>query len=246
VTERPILFSAPMVRAILLGKKTQTRRVVDLSGRRVSHRCATDCSGVLPEAVFPDRGFSASGWEYLHLPCKDGAAQRVRCPQGPPGECLWVRETFQLESNFNIDGPEVYPPPFSDGRPIKWEDTGDLAGRVWWQPHYRATDPDPELSCERDDCSNDGPHGHWSPSIYMPRWASRITLEVTAVRVQRLQEITEDDARAEGVPVRSYEDGRGVETSREGFRAFWDSINGKRAPWSSNPWVWAISFRRVI
>jgi hypothetical protein len=109
-------------------------------------------------------------------------------PRVFPGDRLWVREAFQVESNFNMDGPKVYPPPFSDGRP---------------------------------------------------------TLKVTAVRVQRLQEIPEADARAEGVPVRRYEDGRGVETSADGFRALWDSINGKRASWDSNPWVWVLEFRRV-
>jgi hypothetical protein len=82
--------------------------------------------------------------------------------------------------------------------------------------------------------------GHWCPSIHMPRWASRLNLEVEAVRVERLQAITEEDARAEGATPRCPE-----ETARDAFMALWDRINGKRAPWSANPWVWVVTFGRV-
>jgi hypothetical protein len=94
----------------------------------------------------------------------------------------------------------------------------------------------------------------WRPSIFMPRWASRITLEVTEVRVQRLQEVTEDDALAEGVePLKHIAPDQplltggtaGEQPHRLAFSVLWDSINGERASWVSNPWVWAVSFRRL-
>lgn len=213
--EKGILFSAPMVRAILDGRKTQTRRLV-----REQDLCVDD-----GEAFFPP---------YLTgepEPCN------VPCPYGPVGRRLWVRETWRV-------------------------DTGNEGTSCVM---YRA-DANP---------STDG--YKWNPSLLMPRWASRITLEVVSVRVERLQDITEEDAKAEGVePYESSgsyavlcKDGRfyncyaepeaddedvhawvktPVEvlfTAKQQFARLWDDINGKRAPWSSNPWVWRIEFRRV-
>jgi hypothetical protein len=185
VKERGIIFSAPMVRALLEGRKTQTRRVIPDGGR---------CLDLDDDAE--DRYHAGTWGEEKY---------------GHPGERLWVRETWAPD------------PVYEDERRVC----------------YRATAADE--SCIR-----------WKPSIFMPRWASRITLEVTEVRVQRLQDISEEDARAEGVaegriPADGQDDGRCVlhPTRRRAFEVGWDSINGDRAPWASNPWVWAISFRRL-
>ena len=191
--ERPIIFSAPMILAVLENRKTQTRRV---------------CT---PTAFYS-------------------------CPYGDLGNKLWVRETFTLQCDVNGDSP-----PFTDGRPVKY--ISDSDGDHWLQPHYRATDSEPALSCERPNCKrSDDPHCHWRPSIFMPRWASRITLEITDVRVQRVQEITEGDAVAEGVQVPVVRESSGY---RGRYAVLWDRINAKRGfPWESNPWVWALTFSR--
>jgi hypothetical protein len=178
VKERPILFSGPMVRAILDGQKTQTRRIVK------------------PQP-------SIEGQE-PHL---------VRCPYGVPGDRLWVRETWGEGGMTKPGDPASYA--------ADWPDAGAIR--------------------------------KWRPSIHMPRWASRIDLEVTAVRVERLQAITEEDARAEGAAHRIARGGD-LSGALEGetpiqhvahFRDLWDSINGERTPWASNPWVWVVSFKRV-
>ena len=108
---------------------------------------------------------------------------------------------------------------------------------MWVQPHYRATDPTPELAYEDTDGE---PTVRWKPSLHMPRWASRITLEITDVRVERVQEITEKEAKAEGVlPC----DGM---TAVYWFSEAWDSLYAKKGlGWNDNPWVWVITFRRV-
>jgi hypothetical protein len=185
VKERPILFSGPMVRAILDGRKTQTRRIVrGTIGER--------------DGVAVLEGQTIEG----------NPAVLGQCQYGRPGDRLWVRET--------------------------WSQPG---GRL----HYRADEVD---------------HGEvhvWVPSIHMPRRYSRLSLEITEVRVQRLQEISEADARAEGAPVGEKlpgtVNGEPAEVMaldpRLAFLWLWDSINGKRAPWSSNPWVWALTFKRV-
>jgi hypothetical protein len=236
--ERPILFSAPMVRAIIAGKKTVTRRVVKPQPKgepaplcEWSRGVARTC-GALPSRdeldahsarlegrVFP---FRQPGMPGLSSP---------RCPYGAPGDTLWVRETWCREAD-----------------PV----TSKLTGRLL----YRATD-----ECEFLDDGDGAPalnkdgtfRSPWCPSIHMPRCASRLTLRVTGVRVERLQEISEEDARAEGVQPVHIEVtgcpegvcGGGALTAREQFGGLWDSINGKRAPWASNPWVWCVSFERI-
>ena len=229
--ERPILFKGEMVRAIQAGHKTQTRRLVTK---------ATSLAGV-PwgwldfEDAFADPGIGSGAYLktiYRHPedPPDDATRDRVRC-RIAVGDRLWVRETHQIESNRGA----VYEhdPPFSDGRPVKWTDSDDW-GRYWSQCHYRATEPthdliDPAAGGEPGDLG-------WRPSIFMPRWACRILLVVKAVRVERLQEISEGDALAEGVAP-DYST-----TPREAFAALWESINAKRAPWSSDPWLWVVEF----
>lgn len=222
VRERPILFSAPMVRAILEGRKTQTRRIA-CSARGELLRF-NDRVAVFGDSI-PD----------------DPVPVERRNRYGAPGERLWVKETFQIESNRGIDDSTAYPPRFNDGRPVRWHD-GVAEGRWWQQPHYRATEAEHDLVDyeEEDDDGNDKPLG-WKPSIFMPRWASRIDLEITGVRVERLQDISEDDAHAEGVPdIRE-----SASCARLRFSFPWDTINGERASWAANPWVWVIEFKRV-
>jgi hypothetical protein len=197
--ERPILFSGPMVRAILAGAKTQTRRVV-----KPQYASCSVTWGCKAGSGF---GFFFGGHDDL-----------VKCPYGQPGDRLWVRET----------GWE---------RPIRT--ARDLReGADTWEKYYYDADG-----------LSEGDHEQFKawgfkrrPSIYMPRWASRITLEVTGVRVERLQDIGEQDAKAEGVNTKSRGDGTILPSYL--FQSLWDSINAKRAPWASNPWVWVISFER--
>lgn len=188
MTDRPILFSAPMVRAILAGTKTQTRRVI---------------------TKFPWK-FDGDNFmrEFAHHDC----------PMGHPGDRLWVRETWAETINVNDMSP--WP-----DRPHRFfEESGSAV-------IYRA---DGEWEWLDDDGSIDEGHSSWKPSIFMPRWASRITLEITKVRVQRLQEISEEDAKAEGC------------SHVESFSNLWDSLNAKRGhSWESNPWVWVIEFRII-
>jgi hypothetical protein len=269
VRERAFNAQPWEVRAFLAGQKTQIRRPVKLpSFDRVTHIVLSEGAVDLWDAK-DDRGATPAARMVWHS---------ILCPFGVPGDRLWVRETFQLETNQGFG--DDYEPPFRDGRPIEWWDGGE-GERYWWQPHYRATDPEPELCCERNDCSNEDPHGHWTSSTQMPRWASRLTLEVTDVRVQRLAEISKADAIAEGATRREWAKapagwsacGWSVDWSRVGtlsryaggihkrgheqplterdiclgspqmaFASEWERANGKRAPWDSNPFVWAVSF----
>lgn len=200
VREKPILFSGPMVRAILAGQKTQTRRVVK------------------PQPINFD-GIDA--WEY-----------------GPyrAGQCLWVRETFAIETNYNCDfvlndGPNK---PLG---PVRWQENDE---QRWYEcPRYRASEPDCELVT--DDQDLDDYRMRWRPSIFMPRWASRLILEVVDVRVERVQQISDAEVLSEGFTEGDARD------RRCRFVETWNRLNGGRRgyPWGNNPWIWVVSFRRV-
>lgn len=202
--ERPIIFSAPMVRAILAGAKTQTRRVVK--------RYSADCIGWFDDGdgLWAQRFIDpSSGSPYLK-------SWRDRCPHGLPGNRLWVRETWGALPHM-------------------------LDGFQRESLRYRA---DGEYQNE---------HGtwRWRPSIHMPRWASRITLEVTGVRVERLQDISAADAIAEGIEAEGDEwrdylmpHTQCCLTPRSSYRTLWESIHGPGS-WDANPWVWVIEFRRI-
>ena len=186
--ERPILFSAPMVRALLAGTKTQTRRIVK----------ARDLE-----------------WMHVHQGLRE-PDNAERCPYGQPGDRLWVREAFRGCRAYEVQG---YPPKDWGNKPIWFEADGAPPGR-----------PDQWASRSR-------------PSIHMPRWASRITLEVTRVRVERLRACNEVDAIAEGAPWAAC--GAPQEGSHKaGFAQLWEQING-HGSWEANPWVWVIEFRRL-
>lgn len=219
MSERPILFSTPMVSAILDGRKTQTRRLV----KNETGACS-ECFGSDIQAVPHNEGDGGMGVfgddPYLRVAyCEhnERGGGRIRCHLGVVGDRLWVRETWA------------------------WL-TGNGRRTV-----YRA-DADPPMGLNGERVSS----MKWAPSIHMPRRLSRITLKVTRVRVERLQDISEQDARAEGVDAINVgiesingEPARGVVFDpRMKFGALWDSINRARRPWDSNPWVWAIDFER--
>ena len=218
---RPILFSAPMVRAILNGSKTQTRRIVKPQPDETSgfSQGPIKCQWYHPTKI--DRhGEAYPGEKVFGFANEDNGWP---CPYGVPGERLWVRETFarihpallsHLDPEEDNGGNNGWSTVFrADGIPFNWKDYGVK----------------------------------WTPSIFMPRRLSRITLEITKIRVERLQDISESDAAAEGVhPVRiGLQDARGGDQGNsyvEGFGELWESINGKRS-WASNPWVWVLTFK---
>ena len=227
--ERPILFSAPMVRAILDGRKTMTRRVV-------KHQPPSYCPYLTRCGGDFRWGWSdGSTVDFAWHPRGNGAdmdSMWMRSRYGVPGDRLWVRETFRAyqmgveAAKGGINGYATHVG-YTDGSESKCHN-----GIVW--PN-RIVD-------------NDIPaEGFSMPSIFMPRWASRITLEITDVRVQQLQEISEADARDEGAgattPLHEEWDGD-PDQYRKRFRELWDSINGKTHPWANNDWVWVIEFRR--
>ena len=182
--ERPILFSTEMVKAILEGRKTQTRRVL---------RDTTEHRGEQYNPAYIERWKNDEGWAKI-------------CPYGKVGDRLWVRETFCDDC---IQDPV---------------------------PHRVCYKANRENQPASDFCTK------WKPSIFMPRWASRITLEITNIRVERVQDIGVKDALAEGVKYDVSVRG-GDPVSR--YQDLWDSINGEKYPWSSNPWVWVIEFKRI-
>lgn len=218
--ERPILFSAPMVHAILAGAKSQTRRIVK------PPKCATVHGRVsYPDKHFSDPSFRKHGpLDYLHWAYGGGdhgsdvLFARVMCPYGPPeleiddggegADRLWVRETFAAP----------------------------------WGKDYKLPGNDEPAIFYRADGPAQPSDGAWSSPLFMPRWASRITLEITEVRVERLQSISEEDAKAEGVVPLQMDNGSYLPR----YEGLWNAINdvrGKR--WIDNPWIWALSFKRV-
>lgn len=210
--EHPILFSGPMVRAILEGRKTQTRRVF-------KDQVSADCRGWF------DNGDGT--WNQMYYDTKIGRAWPKswshRCPYGSAGDRLWVREAwchkiddttaqYVYNSDGNLDTTCVYYA--ADGVDVRAVDGGGFQ-------RYNK------------DGSQSSP---WVPSIHMPRWASRIELDVVCVRVERLNDITAGDADDEGVDATSC-------CRIEAFQRLWDSINSVRGyGWDSNPWVWVIEF----
>ena len=207
--ERPILFSAPMARAILAGQKTQTRRVVKLPrGASWSDRLG----GTVDGFFFDDDGLRARGIEEL---C---------CPYGAPGDVLWVRETWRAEElPTGEDGVRFA----ADEAFVRIADTSKAA----------------DLWCE---AYENGKHGtNWRPSIHMSRWAARLFLRVTAIRCERIQDITEEDAVAEGTrePSVAQVIGGGDVTERRVFARLWCATYGASS-WERNEWVWALTFER--
>lgn len=232
--EKPILFSGPMVQAILGGRKTQTRRVVK------------------PQPKSDDIDNLGDGSTIIF----DGL--NVPCPYGEIRDRLWVRETFLIDHYQYISGPLPKSKP------------DDIEGLIY----YRA---DGECCEQIGECQCEG-KTKWKPSIFCTRWASRITLEITSIRVERLQDVSEDDAKAEGCIAepwgawwQGYTNLKGQlvhqtvqgdtppdwmiephkmerphldKTAKHQFQSLWHSINGPES-WTSNPWVWVIEFKRI-
>ncbi len=207
---KPILFSAPMVRALLDGSKTQTRRVA----KNRKH---------------PDFGNDMTPSE---LSREDKHVIYRACPHGAPGDRLWVRETWCGEVDCHTS-QLIYN---EDGNTYKCLYRADGV-------HVVLDDGDGFTKTNRDG-SEASP---WKPSIHMPRWASRITLEITGVRLERLQDISEADAIAEGCMAGDFEyhhNAEGTETAKQSYECLWEQINGPSS-WERNPWVWVIEFKKV-
>jgi len=229
IRELPIPFSAPMVRALPAGTKTQTRRALrvqpdahhweSLPGYElkrsklvtINERIAVKFSHSIPQN---------QQW--------DTALDWLLCPYGQPGDRLWVREAWRAKVQFDHEPPRNIP----ECAPVRYEAAG---------MHFP-----------------DGQWGKYRHARFMCRWMSRTLLEVTEVRVQRLQDITEEDAQAEGIaahrkggwwweqPPAGIEGTNhfGAKTARDAYMALWEQINGAGS-WDANPWVWAVSFKRI-
>lgn len=219
IREKPILFSTEMVKAILEGRKTETRRVIKPQPELLAGK------GLL--AVYEYKGYVATP-----LNIDDEFINKRNLAPYQVGQRLWVRETFCMGC---YDAPS-----WSNGG------TGDC------DPMYFGKDAIPKEKFDSiivDYKADLSPQdqlekGIFYPSIFMPRWASRINLEVTGIRAERLQEISEDEAKAEGAEWCGANDERGDERCYyDGFVDLWNRINGKKYPWLSNPWVWVIQFR---
>lgn len=199
--ERPILFSASMVRAILAGRKTQTRRLA---------------KGPVVES--------------LNHPQVDPRQILHACPYGAPGDRLWVRETWCPVYHGSYE-----PWPRKEKTPESFH-----FAFIQYNADYQFGGSDYD--------------GFWRPSIHMPRWASRITLEITGVRVQRLNDISDSDALAEGVSKNDHGNYWVGEFSNcagfgsvSSFHSLWSTIHASDGPngWAANPWVWVVEFKRV-
>lgn len=231
--ERPIIFSGPMVRAILDGRKTQTRRIMRPQPIEVGDEIKFQWATFYGEShvhTWDENGDGGQNWNVGDYPQEDRFAEALKrtphknpCPYGAPGDRLWVRESWAAGAcSEGLKPLELYPG-------FHLRDNGGL-----WYRADNAAPPSPITD-----------RGKWRQSIHMPRWASRITLEVTDVRVERLQDISNEDAVAEGarIPVGEY-GGQATFSDRKAFCNIWNSIKGPDA-WDKNPWVWAISFKVV-
>lgn len=226
--ERPMIFNGEMVRAILDGRKTQTRRMLTPRHLEMIGKAAQvgECYPL------------ESGQQHAN----SQSYYREWCPFGVVGDRIWVRETW---ADVNHEGcPAVAYRADSEVRDLNEED-GDEQDpnleKYWFANWY------PDLIS--------GTEGKWTPSIHMPRWASRITLEITGVRVERLQNISNEDVDAEGFAgdyptsaLPSLFPGEPSDWShlsmRDCYGVLWKSIYGEES-WKANPWVWVIDFRRI-
>jgi hypothetical protein len=212
--ERPIVFNGEMVRAILDGRKTQTRRVIKPQPESVTR-------GWLYGGLYFADDSQMQNYLFHNVYGENGTPYGSAYTDGT-GDRLWVRETFALDKSYDDLSP-------SEVRNGDWG--------IWWKADHSSLRP-----------INAKP-GKWRSPIYMPRWASRITLEIVGVRVERVQDINDMDALAEGVQQVGSIDKTGLTTGEtvNAFRNHWDSINAKRGyGWDANPWVWVVEFRKVL
>lgn len=243
MADLPILFSAPMVRALIVGTKTQTRRAIDPQPEATAELVSPAFRGDGQDLHVQFRGLDG-------LP---GKSQRIRYAVG---DRLWVREAWRVSQKWDRIKPSDLPARnmtvmFRAGGSIAnhetggWED-GALTDKIEWRPdHWPPAGETVEWA------------GKLRPGIFLPRWGSRLTLIVSDVRVQRLQDISEADARAEGIielqrkgwlngcPLYGLDEGTGHDTAVGAFNWLWRDINGEGS-WAENPWVVAYTFRRIM
>jgi hypothetical protein len=214
---RPLIFGKNDIQAILAGQETQTRRVIE-------PQPPAQFYGSMQGVFFRDcyelivdmgEGLAAASKTLT-------VKQHFMCPYGKPGDLLWIREGWRTEELANgLDGIRYQAD--EQFRPI--ENTFETAN-AWCEAHQN------------------GKHGDkWRSPLHMPRWASRIALGLINIRAERLQELTDADALAEGV--RLHGSTRYAGEAVDGFAKRWDDSNGERHPWESNPWVWKIEFVRA-
>jgi len=243
--ERPILMSAPMVRASLSGRKTNTRRIFTIP--------SWSDSDYMPPLLYP----GLDGYHMVAEPSRCLAP--VPCPYGKPGDRLWVRETWR---------PYSWPPHHitvqmrADGEIVDVDVPDTVKGDHWTESICESAN----LECQRAECDFDGENYSWDgddncpikwrPSIFMPRWVSRLTLEITQERIERLQDISEQGCIAEGIE----SDGDGHYANyldpaddklvgcwmgpKPSFASLWDSINGVGS-WAANPLIRALAFKVI-
>lgn len=235
--ERPILFQGDMIRALLAGMKTQTRRAVKPQPDFDTARAA------LGRHVGDER----AGYDHLFhsIGLRDGGAwgfvqPNIRSPYGGPGDRLWVREAFRTYAGYDGESMKEMQQRLSC--------TDDEMTRV--APIVFEAD-----GVTRNWLAAGAAPGRYRHARFMPRWASRITLEITEVRVERLQAITSADCFAEGIDTEGddfnegehYEIAGGIPAERWAYARLWERINGRDPAkcWDANPWVWVVSFRRI-
>lgn len=219
---KPILFSTEMVQAIIEGKKTQTRRIVKPNPEG-------------PAAIYPGISFCKAHvneyaqlrytWEYKSPSGEvygDGSGYCNHCPYGMIGDILWVRETFVKACQWNGDGEML-------SLKYYYRADNNWSNMDWYD--------------EKSDSTTSSPK--WKPSLFMPKVVCRLFLKITDIRVERLQDISEQDAISEGaIPMHLDDFGNTFKTYKRGFQSLWESINGADS-WQSNPFVWVISFTKT-
>lgn len=248
---RPIIFSAPMIRAILDGKKTQTRRIVKTPRSNARGDDGKPCGKMMFDL---SRAWVDPGWEvrgihsgqYLKVPYahpQDGwqkdpshdAAERIYCPYGSPSSELWVKEAFYAD---HLD--------YSNGGSLPKERPDWADEMLYYRADGECCDQIPECACAEVG------KPRWRSPIHMPRWASRITLWIESVRVERVQDISEADAIAEGTGIEMphcwavRKDPNKVHRTATGcFNTSWNMLNGPQNFEKVNPWVWVLTFSRI-
>lgn len=229
--ERGMIFNSEMVRAILDGRKTQTRRIMK-----------NQPAGDYPDTPALIRSVDGGFQWYGHY----GESSIFNCPFGAVGDRIWVRETWGVVSHELDEDGRIQP--WSPDRPAT--DIHEMPfGNGYYSGHaiYAA---DGDFTWGDDDGYEDG-RSCWKPSIHMPRAACRILLEITCVRVERLNNISQEDAQAEGMELTGWrptysdpDSGGEVWTPYDNFAQLWESIYGEES-WKANPWVWVIEFKRI-
>lgn len=220
---KPILFSTPMVQAVLRGTKTQTRRTVGLN--KINENPNEWEAIEINNGDTPDYG-----WGAIFRNIKTGQTERIKLPYGFVGDDLWVRETFARTTNVNQlsdwpNRPHIVDPEHDESY------NGVLQSCVI----YKADGP--WNWCDDDGFSTD--KSHWKPCIFMPKKACRIFLKISNVQVQRLHDISNDDIEAEGVDLSSTPGAHFIMWHR-----LWESINDAES-WNRNPWLWVVKFERI-